>query len=91
MTLSEYRIVLHGTYFGPILEDVASQALVESDCGVVRLPKWAWHDYFKRACNDGRSTTVLDDREFSLYIIKVEAQAATVLSVEFTPLEKKDG
>ena len=80
-------------YWGPVLKTISEQAWVEGK----QFEPEVWHEYFSRlhgyldemVLPDGeiitrrRSTTEMSVSEFSEYMARVEAHAASELGVEF--------
>ncbi len=79
------RRQLYGLLFGPVLGDISEQVLITQDDGstTTHEPK-VWHEWFKGRILKGKSTTKLPDDKLHLYILEVQAFAATEMGVTFT-------
>jgi NinB protein len=94
VTVSEYKtkrsLEQNARYFGYVLKEVEAKAWVNGR----QFDAEVWHEHMKRkilGCVElpngqlmGRSTAALSVAEFSEYMLKVEAYAATELGVELS-------
>ncbi len=78
------RHELRKLFHGPVLGDIAEQVWVRQEDGTSRrYGREVWKEWFRQRFLRGRSTEDLTDERFHLFILAVQAEAASEMGVTF--------